>query len=566
MRQSGVGGRTAVGLAVVCAVVAAGIAAGEAQAATPSFGNVVVTAVGHGPNQIAVADFNNDGRPDAVVADGAVNASTITVLIGNGAGSFARHDYGPFPLVYTPSGTPQITSVATGDLNGDGNADIVFNTFQGEYEGVLLGNGDGTFQPVRTINIQPLDQAIPTAVAVGDMNGDGKPDLVITRTWPQGAVQILPGNGDGTFTRGSRIASGGQKPDGLTLADMNGDGNLDAVVANYDTNGNGQNVSVLFGDGRGGWAGSETYSVTNMQGGNIAIAHPVTVGDLNGDGYPDVSVGTTTGGSATVLYGSASGALTAASIDLRFGAAPWDVAFADMNADDIPDVVTADRSTIYALTGTGGGSFGAATGRLELYPSTPTWLAVADFNGDGLPDVLVANPSADTVSFVPNATVLDSTPPQLTVPSNLTVDADSPAGAAVQYSVSAVDAVDGPVAATCSPESGTPFPIGTSTVTCSAADKAGNSATASFTVTVRSPAEQLARLQTQVAGVGPGRSLVQKVAGANTKLAAGDSAGAVAALSDFEHEVQAQTGKKLDAATAADLLAAAERIRAALGY
>jgi hypothetical protein len=118
--------------------------------------------------------------------------------------------------------------------------------------------------------------------------------------------------------------------------------------------------------------------------------------------------------------------------------------------------------------------------------------------------------------------VADTTPPTITVPAPIVVDATGPSGAVVTYSVSATDPDDAVASLTCVPTSGSTFPIGTTTVVCTATDTHGNSATASFTVHVRGASEQLADLLTAVTGVGPGRSLAHKVRLAQAFLSRND--------------------------------------------
>jgi hypothetical protein len=148
----------------------------------------------------------------------------------------------------------------------------------------------------------------------------------------------------------------------------------------------------------------------------------------------------------------------------------------------------------------------------------------------------------------------DTTPPVLTLPSGVTVDATGAAGGAATWTATAVDAISGSVAVTCTPASGTTFRVGDTVVRCSAADAAGNAASGSFTVHVRGAAEQLADLTDDVADIGPGNSLTSKLGN-----------GGCGGLAAFVNEVQAQSGKSIPAAQAADLVATANRIRSLLG-
>jgi hypothetical protein len=144
-------------------------------------------------------------------------------------------------------------------------------------------------------------------------------------------------------------------------------------------------------------------------------------------------------------------------------------------------------------------------------------------------------------------------------------NATSSSGAAVTYSVSATDPDDALASLKCAPASGSTFPIGTTTVTCTAADTHGNTSTATFTVHVKGATEQLADLAAAVAGVGPGTSLADKVAQVETSLTANDKTDACSTLTAFTNQVKAQTGKTIPASEASTLIADALQIKTLLG-
>ena len=169
-----------------------------------------------------------------------------------------------------------------------------------------------------------------------------------------------------------------------------------------------------------------------------------------------------------------------------------------------------------------------------------------------------------TTSF--DVTVQDTTAPALSLPADITTDATSPSGAAVTYSATATDLVDGAVPVACAPASGSTFAAGlTTTVSCSATDAHGNTASGSFSVTVRSPAQMLASLETVAASTADASSLGSKLSAADASLAAGNKTAAKNQLNAFLNEVKAQTGKKLTAAQAASLTAAAQNLLRAIG-
>jgi probable HAF family extracellular repeat protein len=166
----------------------------------------------------------------------------------------------------------------------------------------------------------------------------------------------------------------------------------------------------------------------------------------------------------------------------------------------------------------------------------------------------------------------DTAPPTLTVPADLAVNATSPGGALVAFSASAVDDVDGVVPVSCLPASGSLFPIGLTTVSCTATatGDANSPVTATFTVTVNGATAQLQALLASVTGVGPGKSLANKVRQIQGDVAVNDTSDACATLAAFINEVNAQTGKKIQSGTtlpsqAGSLIATASRIETVLG-
>ena len=161
--------------------------------------------------------------------------------------------------------------------------------------------------------------------------------------------------------------------------------------------------------------------------------------------------------------------------------------------------------------------------------------------------------------------VLDDRPPVLTVPTPITVNATSPAGAVVTFTATATDAVDASPQVTCVPPSGSTFAAGNNTVNCTASDHSGNSTSASFTIHVRGSRELLNMLIAAVGDSGPGNSLQAKLRVVSTRLDVNDVSGACSGLDSFINEVRAQSGKKLSAAQAAGFIDAARGIKTALG-
>ena len=327
---------------------------------------------GTGAYSVAVGDFNGDGNADLAVAN--YSAGTVTVLLGNGDGTFrAGVDYG--------AGSNPI-SVAIGDFNGDGKADLaVANSGYGTVS-ILLGNGDGTFHYVAGYWVA----LNPVSVACGDFNGDGKVDLAVANAGSN-YVNVLLGKGDGTFQIAVNYAAGSW-PNSVAVGDFNGDGKADLAVADW----NGNNVSVLLGNGDGTFQTATAYAA----GGN---AGSVAVGDFNRDGKADLAVANYSGGNVSVLLGNGNGTFQAA-VNYPAGADPSAVAVGDFNGDGKLDLAVANAAggNLSVLLGKGDGTFQAASNYST--GSNPQSVATGDFNGDGRADLAVANFLSNNVSVL----------------------------------------------------------------------------------------------------------------------------------------------------------------------
>ena len=334
-------------------------------------------AVGQEPQVVVAADFNNDGNLDLATAD--FTSSDVSILLGNGNGTFQRaqhfsttysasalvvgdfnHD-GNLDIAVTEYGfnTPGLLAIFLGqgdgsfkagavyqignlpyavtaaDFNGDGNIDLATANNGDNTVGVLFGNGDGTFQSPVT-----YPAPLPERVLGVDLNHDGHPDLEILaycgtdpHNCPNGAVQVMLNNGNGTFGNPTYYAVG-VGPDGIAAADLNHDGNIDLAVANNNFEAP-STVSILIGNGDGTFKPAVNYAVGAGPAG-LAIA------DLNGDGNEDIAVANVGDGTASVLLGKGNGTFEPA-LTLRgpSGTAPISVAAGDFNHKGAPDLAIA---------------------------------------------------------------------------------------------------------------------------------------------------------------------------------------------------------------------------------
>jgi len=247
---------------------------------------------GYIAQSVRIADVNGDGKPDIIVASwwDTNNVGVVGVLLGNGNGTFQP------AVTYETGGAPNY-SLVVADVNGDGKLDLVVSSCAviastcGSAEGVvsvLLGNGDGTFQHAVGYS---SGADVGAHVAVADVNGDGRPDLIVTsyqgQTNGDGTIAVLFGDGDGTFRSPVLYDSGAPGANAVTVADVNADGAPDLLVANgcfAYCNGGEESLtilSVLLGNGDGTFRPAVTYATGATTSGWVSVA------DLNGDGKLD---------------------------------------------------------------------------------------------------------------------------------------------------------------------------------------------------------------------------------------------------------------------------------------
>lgn len=304
--------------------------------------------VGRGPANLVVQDVNGDGRPDLVVANADDHTVSVRLADPAKAGFFL-----PAILLQTPGRTP--LDVAVGDLDGDGRMDVVVAASGANSVLVFTQTAAGAFNPPVVCAVGGDAQA----VTVADLDGNGLADIAVATT--ANTVSVLLQTSAGTFAPAVDYATGIQ-PVAIRAADVNGDGKPDLLTANFgaSTSPDTQGLSVLIQGTPGTFAAPVHYAT-----GYRAVA--LAVGDLNGDGKPDIAVACEglpgDPGAVSVLLQTPPAAATPGvflgAVNYRGAWGPMGVAIADMDGDGHPDLVLADGDIVVRLnSGTTPGTFG----------------------------------------------------------------------------------------------------------------------------------------------------------------------------------------------------------------
>jgi len=369
----------------------------------PAFTQVAGSPIAVGPmaGEPAVGDCNNDGNPDIVLACGTCCGSQpsplsghVMVLLGDGRGGFARAKGSPISVA------PSARKVALGDMNKDGRLDILVALHDSYEVTFLLGDGRGGFAPAPTSPVLAGNgpRSHTHDIAVADVNADGNPDVMTTNA-NDNTISVLLGDGKGGFTQaaGSPIRAGRHPYDVVTFNDLNGDGKLDLITPNLQGNA----VTVMMGDGRGGFASSSgSPFALGPRPGYVAIA------DLNDDRKPDIVATHDDDPLVAVLLGDGAGGFTPASSSMIQTSSPvWGTGIADVNGDGKQDLVmSSSAGSVIILLGNGRGGFAPAVCSPLPAGKLTNYVALADFNKDGKPDIVASNYASGDVNVFLNTT------------------------------------------------------------------------------------------------------------------------------------------------------------------
>ena len=364
----------------------------KTEKAIAPFSDTMKIKVGNAPGSVEIADFNHDNFPDIAVTS--ETDSSVTVLLGNGKGFFTPASNSPFFVGSIPN------DICIADINKDGNHDLAFPNHERKYLTVLLGDGKGNFTQAK--NSPFPTEGIPHVhgIAAGDFNNDGWLDFV-TDSWGNDQVEVLFGDSLFFFGKQRKFFKVGKRPyQRLRSADLNSDGINDIVTTNTE----GNNVTVLLADGKGGFNeadGSPFACGDNPFG--------IAIGDVNADGKPDLAIINSPSSMAegkgkngmTVLLGDGTGKFkTIKGSPFEAGKIPSRIAIGDINGDGVNDIATSDNDSdkIYLFLMNKNGSMLSQSS--ITVGNHPKGIAIADLNGDGKGDIVVCNNADNNIKII----------------------------------------------------------------------------------------------------------------------------------------------------------------------
>lgn len=350
------------------------------------FGPAIHYSIHTNVNRLCTGDFNADHRLDLAALTGDYSGGAqITIWTNNGSAGFV------VCTNHSAAGLARV--IAPGDVNNDGNVDLVTVNYLDNSISAFLGNGDGTFH--RLDSSLTVNSATP-GLALGDFNGDGWLDAAVSTL----DIRILLGDGSGNFTLFTNYPADFRLRYAVAAVDLNANGELDLVTANYSSS----SASVFLGQGGGTFAPHTDYG-----GDGSEYHYSVVVGDFNGDTLPDLATANQYNGSVSVRLNDGNGAFGP---ETRYRIGPWihSVVVADFNLDghlDLAADLYNNQNSLAVWPGNGDGTFGRAFTNFTSNNSYPNGqsLVAGDFDGDGLMDLATTRGTTNAITVRLNQSV-----------------------------------------------------------------------------------------------------------------------------------------------------------------
>ncbi|CAF1181469.1 unnamed protein product [Rotaria sp. Silwood1] len=333
------------------------------------------------PLAVAIGDLNNDNRADLIIAN--AGTDSIGILIGFDYTTFQSHK------TYSSDNTRTPQGIITSDFNNDKYLDIAVTFSSSDNIGILLGHGNGNFDVMMTYSTG--NGSRPVSLAIHDFNNDGRLDIVVVNSGTND-IGILVGYGNGSFTTSRRYSTGyNSNPVMIVLTDINNDGQIDIVVANYVAN----NIGILLGHDNLIFDTIITYST-----GINSKPQSLAIGDFDNDGQIDIAVANYRTSSISIFLGYQNGNFTTqVSYSTGYQSWPYSITVGDFNRDNQLDIATGNfnMNDVSIFLGHGNGNFASVMTFSTGDGSAPEFVEAHDFNNDGILDIAVANSGTNNI-------------------------------------------------------------------------------------------------------------------------------------------------------------------------